>query len=1703
MKLSHFSRKVTLMSVILLSSAATAGGFISLKNSPLESFMAQRADAATTSNSYSVSGTVGSFTILKSPTMVGTGNSTSGFVANAKENDASAPKMTSGSGVVSAAGTYSGSSVAISAGSNKGTYAANWGSAPSLVTTGAYVVSGLSVGSSFDKTWSNIGTLNGKALNVTMTFIVTALQNPSGTNNYIAVSNNLNTFVTSNNLNGKFQVHYTYADGTPLSLSDMNQLAFLGGSLTPSTEYMTTADAADVLLSSNASVPTAVKGATTANASSLGLASGLTTVFYSPTNSYTVSDTDFNSYAYAYGASFLNFSTATPTFYFGNWTASSGKISAQGANHILFATETSPITVSKLLTAVGDSYYTTVTPSTDAVLKNTVNPSQLNDNSSATITKATASVVSGPDGQTYPAGSVTVDDAGNVTVDHSILSKPGIYTFSVTYTDSTGAIVTAYDNISVAIGTNSLTPLATPVTVKNTNVPTGTPKISVKGPDGASVTASDVTLNQSDADSLVTLAGQNTPGIYTIDLTYPNGVVVEDYISVVEGDSTTVGTNQLATLQNNVQEIIDQNTTDGGNVIQNPVLDLSAGVVGTISAPTGVTVDPALVSVNADGSVTLNGQPTPGVYTIPVTYTETYTDSSDKQVTLTVTINDVVTVVENKIPGFEVSTAQGSAVTGTNDLSNVNLGLLDAQGPKQQSVELLSATQHDANKTPITTASAADFTLNGSLLAPWDYGGVTASDQLAPGDYTIKVTYVGQDGIQSTVNDIVHVYPKPTLSSQDTKMMVGDDFTDKAAFTEGMDSLGQAIDYDEAIQNGDLLVTDDVDTSKAGDYTVTFTYTDPTTKQKVTSTATVTVVDNTAISSKATDAILEGTDFAPADDYLASTNADKTAGSLTNTNSAKVAVVITDAQDKLVWSGSADAIVPASKLPAGNYTVTYKVTDTTGSTKSSTTALKVIALDRTDLVSKATDTVPAGIYKPSGDYLSSQNTDGSSGSLTATNNQPVQVTITDKNGQVIDQGPADRTVTLTGGTYTVVYTVKNADGNAVSSTTSLTVTDNTSISSKATDTIIAGIYQPSKDYVTSTNADGTGATFANTNGNSVKVSLTDKSGNVVTPNADGTYTLAGGSYSEIYTVTDSNGNPHSATTIVSVQDLTTLHTQSTFTTDAPALNQSTVPFDPAAAFETSTNADGSDGTLANTNGASVTVTVTGKNGNLVSPASDGTYPLLPDENYTVTYTTHNASGQAVSTTTEVNVPTAPVDESTLDSRDTDQISVGTYHPLTDLTTVKNADGTDGKGNLKLNNGPIHVEITDENNKLIWQADLTADSSVNLTGGTYVVTYTGKDSLNNPLVTTSSLTVTDQTALISKPVNNSLKANQTYQPASDLVTDKNADGSDGSLDLTNGNPVKVTITDEKGQPVRENADGTYTLAGGSYTSTYTSSDSNGQPVVTTTLINVSDLTSIMTKGTDQITDGNDFIANIDFVSSTNADGSTGNLSSTNENPVTLNVVDKTGKSIWTGKASDKIPASKLPTGDYTITYQVKNSNGQIVSSTTNLTVQAKNHPAAPSAPTVDHTTLTSQAKDQITDGNPYTPSIDLTKATDQAGNKVPDSDISVTITDQTGKLIWNGKANDTVSAGRLTSGSYTVTYTYKAKTATTSLSVVAKKQPTAKPTERPASAPTQPTSEASNNDLPQTSDSTGYLAALIGTFALFGAGLLEALKRLRR
>jgi hypothetical protein len=113
------------------------------------------------------------------------------------------------------------------------------------------------------------------------------------------------------------------------------------------------------------------------------------------------------------------------------------------------------------------------------------------------------------------------------------------------------------------------------------------------------------------------------------------------------------------------------------------------------------------------------------------------------------------------------------------------------------------------------------------------------------------------------------------------------------------------------------------------------------------------------------------------------------------------------------------------------------------------------------------------------------------------------------------------------------------------------------------------------------------------------------------------------------------------------QDLTSINSKANVTTDAPKAGQLTVPFDPASAFDSATNTDGSAGKLTNTNGAKITVTVLGKNGQVIPQNPDYTYSLTPNENYTVTYTAKNASGTNVSTTTEVNVPNAIIDKTNL------------------------------------------------------------------------------------------------------------------------------------------------------------------------------------------------------------------------------------------------------------------------------------------------------------------------------------------------------------------------------------------------------------------------------------------------------------------------
>ncbi|MGV7921444.1 hypothetical protein PJO52_29755, partial [Mycobacterium kansasii] len=99
-------------------------------------------------------------------------------------------------------------------------------------------------------------------------------------------------------------------------------------------------------------------------------------------------------------------------------------------------------------------------------------------------------------------------------------------------------------------------------------------------------------------------------------------------------------------------------------------------------------------------------------------------------------------------------------------------------------------------------------------------------------------------------------------------------------------------------------------------------------------------------------------------------------------------------------------------------------------------------------------------------------------------------------------------------------------------------------------------------------------------------------------------------------MTDSKGNVHSSTTLLTSQDLTAISskTSDTLATPAPGLTQ--VTYNPIDDYINSVNADGSDGNFDNTNKAKVTVVITDGGdenglgaGNIIKSNSDGTYVL--------------------------------------------------------------------------------------------------------------------------------------------------------------------------------------------------------------------------------------------------------------------------------------------------------------------------------------------------------------------------------------------------------------------------------------------------------------------------------------------------------------
>lgn len=248
-----------------------------------------------------------------------------------------------------------------------------------------------------------------------------------------------------------------------------------------------------------------------------------------------------------------------------------------------------------------------------------------------------------------------------------------------------------------------------------------------------------------------------------------------------------------------------------------------------------------------------------------------------------------------------------------------------------------------------------------------------------------------------------------------------------------------------------------------------------------------------------------------------------------------------------------------------------------------------VALDQTQLTSKATDQIlPGATYDPISDLTAGLDRDGTNAdNAFSTVNGPVQVKITDSSGNVIDAA----NVSSKTGTYTVTYTALNgagytayqkwllthadgsvsdylatlsADENAdqtVSSTTLLTVTDDTALSSNSQHTISKILdYQPESDLISAFDADGqdNDANKNTVNGNVVLVSITDKNNQTVwqglSTDTLPANTLSAGTYTERYTALTGTGQLAYQNWLTTHADSSVSEYLTTLTSDERAAN---------------------------------------------------------------------------------------------------------------------------------------------------------------------------------------------------------------------------------------------------------------------------------------------------------------------------------------------------------------------------------------------------------------------------------------------------------------------------------------------------------------------------------------------------------------------
>ncbi|WP_158682910.1 bacterial Ig-like domain-containing protein [Lactobacillus sp. CBA3605] len=852
-------------------------------------------------------------------------------------------------------------------------------------------------------------------------------------------------------------------------------------------------------------------------------------------------------------------------------------------------------------------------------------------------------------------------------------------------------------------------------------------------------------------------------------------------------------------------------TNDAGLTLKNPTETIVAGDnwsaetnVASATNVDGSTVDfkDITVTYKKDGQA-VNGITTAGTYYVTYSFTDSLGNLQSKTSTVTVTNDADLTLTSNtetiiagdnwsaetnfasatNVDGSTVNfkditvtyTKDGQAVDGitTAGTYKVTYSFTDSLGKTQSKTSTVTVAKNQVNittkpdssivagstwKPADNFASATDtdgtkLTVAGMQITYTKNGqSVDQLDTKSAGTYVVTYSFIDQQGNRQSASSTIIVTNDAglTLKNPTENIIAGDKWSAETNFAAATNVDGASVNFSNVTVTYQKDGQNVAGITTAGTYKVTYSFTDALGNIQ-SKTSTVTVARNQVnIVARPGSTIVAGSTWSAQDNFGFATDVDGTDITLKDLT--------------VTYTKNGQPVAHLDPNVAGTYVITYSFTDQQGHLQQAKSTLTVTN-DAGLQLTNTTETIVAGDkWSAETNFNTATNVDG-----TAVDFPSITVTYM-KNGQSV-------TGITTAGTYQVTYRFTDSLGIVQTKTSTVTVAANqVKLVVKPATTIVAGDnWSAQTNFISATDVDGT-----NLNINDMTITYT-KDGKPVAslnPKIAGTYVVT-------YRFTDRQGRLQQATSTVTVTNAAVLNLKAATETIVAGDNWSA-----KNNFKSATNVDGSTVAFAN-----VTVTYT-KNGKAVTGITTaGTYQ--------VTYYFIDTLGNRQTKTSTVTVTAS---QSQLKVKPTTNLTTGkTWHPVDNLITAKNTDGT----NVAFQQLTVTIKNR-STNQLVAAIDTSK-------AGTYLVTYYFIDQQGQRQTAQSIVTITakdDQADLIVKP-DTDISVDDTWHVEDGFGDATDSDGSNVSFDKIN-----VTMTKD-GQPV------THVKTAGTYQITYQFTAKNGQ------------------------------------------------------------------------------------------------------------------------------------------------------------------------------------------------------------------------------------------------------------------------------------